>query len=74
MKIELIAAGTKPPGWVREGFDTYQGRMKGDCELILKEYPVAKRHKTGSIAKYAKEEERAYPRPYSSKSTGHCLR
>ena len=33
MKIELIAAGTKPPGWVREGFDTYQGRMKGDCEL-----------------------------------------
>ncbi|NDG91767.1 MAG: hypothetical protein EBY55_01315 [Gammaproteobacteria bacterium] len=51
MKIELIAAGTKPPGWVREGFDTYQGRMKGDCELILKEYPVAKRHKTGSIAK-----------------------
>ena len=59
MKIELIAAGTKPPGWVREGFDTYQGRMKGDCELTLKEYPVAKRHKTGSIAKYAKEEERA---------------
>ena len=58
MKIELIAAGTKPPGWVREGFDTYQGRMKGDCELVLKEYPVAKRHKTGSIARYAKEEER----------------
>jgi 23S rRNA (pseudouridine1915-N3)-methyltransferase len=59
MKIELIAAGTKPPGWVREGFDTYRGRMKGDCELLLKEYPIAKRHKTGSIAKYAKEEERA---------------
>ena len=59
MKIELIAAGTKPPGWVREGFDTYQGRMKGGCELVLKEYLVAKRHKTGSIAKCAKEEELA---------------
>ena len=35
MKIELIAAGTKPPGWVREGFDTYQGRMKGRLRAHL---------------------------------------
>ncbi len=58
MKIELIAAGTKPPRWIHEGFETYQKRIKGDCQLTLKEFPVAKRHKSGAIAQYHQEEER----------------
>jgi len=58
MKIELIAAGTKPPRWIHEGFETYQKRIKGDCQLILKEFSVAKRHKSGAIAQYHQEEEK----------------
>ncbi|MEK9747824.1 MAG: 23S rRNA (pseudouridine(1915)-N(3))-methyltransferase RlmH [Pseudomonadales bacterium] len=58
MKIELIAAGTKPPRWIHEGFETYQKRIKGDCQLTLKEFSVAKRHKSGAIAQYHQEEER----------------
>ena len=58
MKIELIAAGTKPPRWIHEGFETYQKRIKGDCQLTLKEFSIAKRHKSGAIAQYHQEEER----------------
>lgn len=58
MKIELIAAGTKPPQWIQEGFETYQKRIKGDCQLILKEFPIAKRHKSGATAQYHQDEER----------------
>ena len=58
MKIELIAAGTKPPRWIHEGFETYQKRIKGDCQLTLKEFSIAKRHKSGAIAQYHQEEEK----------------
>lgn len=40
MLLRLIAAGTKLPGWVNEGFAEYAGRFTSDYRLDLKEIPL----------------------------------
>lgn len=57
MRIEIIAAGTRMPEWVDQGFHDYARRIKGDCNLKLKEIPLAPRGKSGGGPKRAKEEE-----------------
>jgi 23S rRNA (pseudouridine1915-N3)-methyltransferase len=43
MKCRLIAAGTRLPNWVNEGFREYQKRLRAPLVLDLVEIPVPKR-------------------------------
>jgi 23S rRNA (pseudouridine1915-N3)-methyltransferase len=43
MKCRLIAAGTRLPDWVNEGFREYQKRLRAPLVLELVEIPVATR-------------------------------
>lgn len=49
MKIHLITIGQKMPQWVNTGYDEYAKRLPRECELLLKELPLAKRSKTTVI-------------------------
>lgn len=55
LDIVLLAAGTRPPSWVSEGFAEYCKRLPGECRLSLKEIGTGKRTKTAGAK--AKEEE-----------------
>jgi 23S rRNA (pseudouridine1915-N3)-methyltransferase len=48
MLIRLIAAGTRLPQWVNEGFAEYAGRLQGDYRLELREIALAQRN-AGSV-------------------------
>ena len=43
MKCRLIAAGTRLPAWINEGFTEYQKRLRPPLALDLVEIPVATR-------------------------------
>ncbi|MGO9515029.1 MAG: 23S rRNA (pseudouridine(1915)-N(3))-methyltransferase RlmH [Steroidobacteraceae bacterium] len=43
MKCRLIAAGTRLPDWVNEGFREYQRRLRTPLVLELEEIPIAAR-------------------------------
>lgn len=43
MKCKLIAAGTRLPDWVNQGFREYQKRLRAPLKLDLTEIPVATR-------------------------------
>jgi len=43
MKCRIIAAGTRLPGWVNEGFREYQKRLRPPLVLELLEIPLAAR-------------------------------
>ena len=43
MRIALLAVGTRMPGWVAEGFETYRKRLPPQCALQLTEIPLARR-------------------------------
>jgi 23S rRNA (pseudouridine1915-N3)-methyltransferase len=43
MKCRLIAAGTRLPAWVNEGFEEYRRRLRTPLALTLHEIPVALR-------------------------------
>jgi 23S rRNA (pseudouridine1915-N3)-methyltransferase len=58
MLLRLIAAGTRLPSWINEGYGDYAERLKGDFKLELVEIPVTQRG-SGDIARaVAKEGER----------------
>jgi 23S rRNA (pseudouridine1915-N3)-methyltransferase len=44
MKCRLIAAGTRLPEWVNQGFHEYQKRLRPPLALELIEVPLAARH------------------------------
>jgi len=56
LNIELLAVGTKPPAWVREGFRDYQARFPRDWQLELREIPTAKRNRRTSVGRLKEEE------------------
>jgi 23S rRNA (pseudouridine1915-N3)-methyltransferase len=43
MKCRLIAAGTRLPSWVNEGFEDYRRRLRTPLTLTLHEIPIALR-------------------------------
>lgn len=43
MKLVVIAAGTRPPRWVEEGFQEYAQRFGADYKLELKEIALGQR-------------------------------
>lgn len=43
MRLRLIAAGKKMPGWVQRGWEQYAARMPRECRLELREIALASR-------------------------------
>ncbi|WP_447528509.1 MULTISPECIES: 23S rRNA (pseudouridine(1915)-N(3))-methyltransferase RlmH [unclassified Vreelandella] len=51
MKVRLLAVGTKMPGWVEEGVDTYRKRLPREFALEVEEIALGARGKNADIAK-----------------------
>ncbi len=66
MRIVLIAAGTRQPQWVQDGYREYARRLRGNCTLDLKEIPLGPRTGSGAprqaVDKEAERILRAIPR------------
>jgi 23S rRNA (pseudouridine1915-N3)-methyltransferase len=58
MRLLLLAAGTRLPSWVNEGFKDYANRLKGDYKLELKEIALGQRSSGDTKQAIAKEGER----------------
>jgi 23S rRNA (pseudouridine1915-N3)-methyltransferase len=58
MRLLLLAAGTRLPAWVNDGFEEYANRLKGDYKLELKEIPLGQRSGGDTKQAIAKEGER----------------
>ncbi|MEJ2514175.1 MAG: 23S rRNA (pseudouridine(1915)-N(3))-methyltransferase RlmH [Gammaproteobacteria bacterium] len=58
MRLKLLAAGTRMPGWVSNGFADYSGRMPRECRLELVEIPLGKRTRTSDPARARADEGR----------------
>ncbi len=56
MRIHLIAAGTKMPSWVEQGYADYAGRLPPECKLVLKEIPLGASRSGGDARKAIQEE------------------
>lgn len=56
MRIHLIAAGTKMPSWVQEGYEDYAARLPSECKLLLKEIPLGASRAGGDARKAVQEE------------------
>jgi 23S rRNA (pseudouridine1915-N3)-methyltransferase len=56
--IRLLAAGTRLPSWVRDGYGDYAGRLGPEIRLELVEIAVAHRGRNADIARLRAEEGR----------------
>ena len=44
LKIELIAVGTRPPGWLQEGVEQYAIRIRREYQFLITEIKTAPRN------------------------------
>jgi 23S rRNA (pseudouridine1915-N3)-methyltransferase len=58
LRLLLLAAGTRLPSWVNEGYEDYANRLKGDYKLELKEIALGQRSGGDTKQAIAKEGER----------------
>jgi 23S rRNA (pseudouridine1915-N3)-methyltransferase len=58
MHIHLIAAGTRMPSWVSQGYEAYARRLPHGCSLRLVEIPLGRRSRTQTSAQAVEEEGR----------------
>jgi 23S rRNA (pseudouridine1915-N3)-methyltransferase len=56
MRIQLIAVGSKMPGWVEQGYQEYARRFPSDMPLSLTEIPAGKRGKNADIKRILHKE------------------
>lgn len=56
MRIYLIAAGTRMPSWVQQGYEDYAARLPPECKLLLKEVPLGASRAGGDARKAMQEE------------------
>ena len=56
--MRLIAAGTRLPQWINDGFVEYAGRLQGDYRLELREIALAQRSAGNVQQARAREAER----------------
>ena len=56
MRVNLIAVGTRLPGWQQQGYQEYARRMPRECAMQLTEIPAAMRNK-GKPTKQAIQKE-----------------
>ncbi|WP_026960692.1 MULTISPECIES: 23S rRNA (pseudouridine(1915)-N(3))-methyltransferase RlmH [Aliagarivorans] len=59
MKIQLLAVGTKMPGWVEQGYQEYARRFPKDMSLELVEIAAGKRGKNADIKRILDKEGEA---------------
>jgi len=59
MRIHLVAAGTRMPSWVVEGYQEYAKRLPRECSLQLIEIPLSKRRKSITAAQAKQQEGQA---------------
>lgn len=58
MRLTLIAAGTRMPSWVNDGYTEYAARLTGEYRLDLKEIALGQRGAGDPRGAIAKEGER----------------
>ncbi|MGE0114144.1 MAG: 23S rRNA (pseudouridine(1915)-N(3))-methyltransferase RlmH [Steroidobacteraceae bacterium] len=58
MNLRLIAAGTRMPSWVNEGYGDYARRLTQDYKLELMEIPLGQRSGGDAVRATEKEGER----------------
>ncbi|WP_252109301.1 MULTISPECIES: 23S rRNA (pseudouridine(1915)-N(3))-methyltransferase RlmH [unclassified Halomonas] len=56
MKVRLLAVGTKMPGWVEEGVDTYRKRLPREFSLEIEEIALGPRGKNADVARARAQE------------------
>lgn len=56
MRIHLLAAGTRLPSWINDGYNDYAVRLPPECKLVLKEIPLGASRRGGDAVKAAAEE------------------
>lgn len=56
MRLHLIAAGTRLPGWLDAGYREYARRLPRECRLELTEIPLGRRAKNRPPARAVAEE------------------
>lgn len=56
MRLRLIAAGTRMPAWVQQGYRDYAGRMPPECALELREIALPKRTRGADIGRLRERE------------------
>ena len=59
MRINLIAVGTRMPGWVEAGVDEYRKRLPPELTLNIREIALGKRGKNADIARAMAQEGEA---------------
>lgn len=62
MKLRLIAAGTRMPGWVEAGYEDYRKRLPPQLKLELVEIAVAHRGKNPDLARLKAAESQSMQR------------
>ncbi|HSN71760.1 MAG TPA: 23S rRNA (pseudouridine(1915)-N(3))-methyltransferase RlmH [Steroidobacteraceae bacterium] len=58
MRLKIVAAGTRLPGWVGEGFEDYARRIRGEFRLELIEVALGHRGSADAARAVRKEGER----------------
>lgn len=56
MQIHLLAAGTRLPAWINQGFNEYAARLPPECRLTLREIPLGASRRGGDSVKAIAEE------------------
>ena len=56
MIIKLLAAGTRPAAWIRDGYNEYAKRLRNECTLELVEISVEKRLKNSTTSQLLDKE------------------
>ena len=69
MQVHLIAAGTRMPRWVTEGYDEYARRLPHECRLQLREIPLGRRRGGDTVRAVTEEGDRML-----AALSGHDLR
>jgi 23S rRNA (pseudouridine1915-N3)-methyltransferase len=58
LRLRLLAAGTRVPGWVADGYRDYAARMPRECRLELTEIPLGRRTRGRDTARAVADEGR----------------
>jgi len=56
MQIHLLAAGTRLPAWINQGYEDYAVRLSQECKLTLREIPLGASRRYGDSVKSVAEE------------------
>jgi 23S rRNA (pseudouridine1915-N3)-methyltransferase len=58
MRLRIVAAGTRLPAWIQQGYDDYARRVRGEFTLELTEIPLGSRASGDTARAVRREGER----------------